>query len=172
MLNVIILLDTGGQPEYIHLLPTVNIHPMINFVIHDLSKSLEDQVLVEYSEHGKHIFEPYHLKYSNFDMIKFLMSSINDSIERTSSQVPQLVTIPGKNNNSYLCCVGTHADRVGPDIIQHTDSQLTAMVEKLDCKAAIWENENGGVLFPVDNTTAGDNAKDPMQTLFEIKLMN
>ena len=46
VLNIITLLDTGGQPEYIHLLPTVNIHPMVNFVIHDLSKSLGDQVLV------------------------------------------------------------------------------------------------------------------------------
>ena len=56
VLNIITLLDTGGQPEYIHLLPTVNIHPMVNFVVHDLSRSLEDQVLVEFSEHGKHVF--------------------------------------------------------------------------------------------------------------------
>ena len=146
VLNIITLLDTGGQPEYIHLLPTVNIHPMVTFVVHDLSKSLGDQVLVEYSEHGELVFEPYHLKYSNFDMIKFLMSSINDSLERTSSQVPQLVTIPG-NNSSYLCCVGTHADKVSSDTIHNTDRQLTAIVEKLHCKAAVWEKKDGGVLF-------------------------
>ena len=171
VLNIITLLDTGGQPEYIHLLPTVNIHPMVNFVIHDLSKSLEEQVIVEYSEHGKHIFEPYHLKYSNIDMIKFLMSSINDSIERTSSQIPQLVKIPGKNNNSYLCCVGTHADKVDQDTIQKIDGQLTAMVEKLNCKAAIWPNNVGGIIFPVDNTTAGDNTKeDPIANFIRNKI--
>jgi len=48
VLNIVTLLDTGGQPQYIHLLPTVNIYPTVNFVIHDLSKSLNDQVLVEY----------------------------------------------------------------------------------------------------------------------------
>ena len=171
ILNIITLLDTGGQPEYIHLLPTVNIHPMVNFVVHDLSKSLEDQVLVEFSEHGKHVFEPYHLKYCNLDMIKFLMSSINDSLERSSSQVPQLVTIRGKNNNSYLCCVGTHTDKVGLDIIRHIDDRLTAVVEKLDCKAAVWENTEGGVLFPVDNTTAGDDSKeDPLANLIRHKI--
>ena len=171
VLNIITLLDTGGQPEYIHLLPTINIHPMVNFVVHDLSKSLEDQVMVEFSEHGKHVFEPYHLKYSNLDMIKFLMSSINDSLERSSSQVPQLVTIPGKNNNSYLCCVGTHTDKVGLDIIRHIDERLTAVVEKLDCKAAVWENTEGGVLFPVDNTTAGDDSKeDPLASLIRHKI--
>ena len=162
VLNIITLLDTGGQPEYIHLLPTVNISPMVTFVVHNLSKSLEDQVLVEYSEHGQHVFEPYHLKYSNFQMIKFLMSNINDSVERSSSQVPRLVTIHGESNNSYLCCVGTHADKVCPNIIKVIDSQLTALVEKLDCKAVIWEYKDGSVLFPVDNTTAGDeNKEDP-----------
>ena len=171
VLNIITLLDTGGQPEYIHLLPTVNIHPMVNFVIHDLSKSLGDQVLVEYSKQGKLVFEPYHLKYSNFDMIKFLMSSINDSLEKASSQVPQLVTIPGKNNMSYLCCVGTHADKVSPDTIHNVGSQLTAMVEKLDCKAAIWQNKDHGVLFPVDNTTAGNEAKeDPIANFIRNKI--
>ena len=171
VLNIITLLDTGGQPEYIHLLPTVNIHPMVNFVVHDLSKNLEDQVLVEFSEDGQHVFEPYHLKYSNLDMIKFLMSSINDSLERSSSQVPQLVTIPGKNNNSYLCCVGTHADKVGLDIIQCIDKQLTAVVEKLECKAAVWDKKEGGVLFPVDNTTAGDDSKeDPLANLIRDKI--
>jgi len=171
VLNVITLLDTGGQPEYMHLLPTVNIHPMVTFIIHNLSKSLEDQVLVEYREYGKLVFEPYHLKYSNIDTIKFLMSSNNDSLERTSSQVPQLVTIPGKNNNSYLCCVGTHADKVGPDVIQSIDSQLTTLVKNLDCKAQIWQNKDSGVLFPVDNTTAGDNSKeDPIANFIRSKI--
>ena len=171
VLNIITLLDTGGQPEYIHLLPTVNIHPMVNFVIHNLSKNLGDQVLVEYSEHGKLVFEPYHLKYSNFDMIKFLMSSINDSLEKASSQVPQLVTIPGKNNSSYLCCVGTHADKVNSDTIHDVDRQLSLMVKKLDCKASVWQNKDGCVLFPVDNTTAGDNTKeDPIAKFIRNKI--
>ena len=171
VLNIITLLDTGGQPEYIHLLPTVNIHPMITFVVHDLSKNLEDQVLVEYSEHGKHVFEPYHLKYSNFDMIKFLMCTINDSLEKPSHQVPQLVTIPGKSTNCYLCCVGTHADRVTPEIMHNTDNKLTAMVERLDCKASVWSNKDDGVLFSVDNTTAGDdNNEDPLAEVIRNKI--
>ncbi|XP_065908416.1 uncharacterized protein [Dysidea avara] len=171
ILNIITLLDTGGQPEYIHLLPTINANPVVTFVVHDLSKSLEDQVLAEYSEHGEHVFEPYHLRYSNFDMIKFLMSTINDSLERPACQVPELVTIPGKNTNSYLCCVGTHADIVTPESLQNVDNKLTAMVEKLDCKAAVWSNKDGGVLFPVDNTTAGDDSKeDPIANLIRNKI--
>jgi len=170
VLNIITLLDTGGQSEYIHLLPTVNIHPMITFIVHDLSKNLDDQVLVEYSEHGKHIFKPYHLQYSNFDMIKFLMSSINDSLEKPSSKVPQLMTIPGKDKNSYLCCVGTHADKVGPELLQTINRKLDNMVENLDSKAAVWQNYDGSVLFPVDNTTAGrQETEDHIVNIFAMK---
>ena len=46
----------------------------------DSSKSLSDQMLVEYSQHGKHIFTPYQLSYPNQNMIKLLMSSANDAL--------------------------------------------------------------------------------------------
>jgi len=171
ILNIITLLDTGGQPEYLHLLPTISVNPAVTFVVNDLSKSLDDQVLVEYSKHGENVFKPYYLKYSNFDMIKFLISTINDSLERPACQAPELVTIAGKNTNAYLCCVGTHADKVTPEVIHSTDNKLTTMVEKLDCKAAVWANKNGGVLFPVDNTTAGDDSKeDPVANLVRSKI--
>ena len=131
MLNIITLLDTGGQPEYISLLPAMNIHPMVSFVVYDLSKYFEDQVLVEYGEHEK---QPLYFEY--LDLIKG--------------------TIPDKISQSYLCCVGTNASKVNPDTIRYIDNQLTAMVDKLKCKDAVWKNINGGVLFPVDNTTKED----------------
>ena len=42
VLNIITLLDTGGQPQYIHLLPTINIYPTVTFVVHNLSKKLDE----------------------------------------------------------------------------------------------------------------------------------
>ena len=137
LINIITLLDTGGQPEYIHLLPTINMHSVINFVVHDFSKSPKDQTLMKCSKDEKHVFNPYHLKYSNMDMIKCLISSINDSIENMLSQ---LGTILDMDNGLYFSCV---------DII----------VEKLNYKTVIWKNEENGVLFPVNNITAGDGNK-------------
>ena len=170
-LNIITILDTGGQPEYIHLLPTVNIHPMITFIVHDLSRSLADQVLVEYSEHGKHIFDPYPLQYSNHDMIRFLMSLNNDSLEKPLYKVPQLLSVPGKDVTSYLCFVGTHTDIVNQEVIGRIDRKLSSIVQAVDCKAAIWQNNDGGVLFPVDNTTAGNNDKeDPIAAFIRNKI--
>ena len=67
--------------------------------------------------------------------------------------------------------MGTHADEVGPDTIRNTDSQLTALVKRFRCKAAVWKNVDGGVLFPVDNTTAGiDSAEDPIANFIRSKV--
>ena len=162
VLNIITLLDTGGQPEYIHLLPTINIYPTVTFVIHDLSKSLNDQVLVEYSQHGKHVFTPYHLSYSNLDMIKLLMSAANDSVERPISNIPKLVTTPGSSRKSYICLVGTHADIVSEQKVKEVEKELNTLVNTVHCKAAVWQTENENILFSVNSATAGyPDAEDP-----------
>ena len=171
LLNIITLLDTGGQPEYIHLLPTINIHPTVTFVIHDISKSLSDQVLVEYSQHGKHMFTPYHLSYSNLDMIKLLMSAANDSVERPTSNILGLVTTLGTNTKSYICLVGTHADKVPTQVKMKVERELDSLVNLTHCETAVWQNASGKVLFSVDNTTAGSNDyEDPVANVIRSKI--
>ena len=162
-LNILTLLDTGGQPEYIHLLPTINIYPTVTFVIHDLSKSLSDQVLVEYSQHGKHVFTPYHLSYSNLDMIKLLMSAANDSVKRPISNIPKLFTTPGSSEKSYICMVGTHSDQVSEQKVKEVENELSTLVNTTHCEAAVWQTESENILFPVNNVTAGHpDAEDPV----------
>ena len=170
VLNIITLLDTGGQPEYIHLLPTINIYPTVTFVIHDLSKSLSDQVLVEYSQHGKHMFVPYHLSYTNLDMINLLMSAANDSVERPASNIPKLVTTPGSNEKSYICLVGTHVDKVSEQKVNEVENELNTLVNMTHCEAVVWQNTNENVLFSVNNATAGQAVEDPVAELIRKRI--
>ena len=171
ILNIITLLDTGGQPEYIHLLPTINIYPTVTFVIHDLSKDLNDQVLVEYSQHGKHVFAPYHLSYSNLDLIKLLMSAANDYIEKPASDIPKLVTIPGTDKKSYICLVGTHADKVSEEKVKEVENKLNTLVNMTHCEAAVWQNSSENVLFAVNNATAGQaDSEDPVAKVIRRKI--
>ena len=171
VLNIITLLDTGGQPEYIHLLPTINIYPTVTFVIHDLSKSLGDQVMVEYSQHGKYVFTPYPLSYSYLDMIKLLMSAANDSVERSTINIPKLVTMPGTNTKSYICLVGTHADQVSKQKVNEVEDELNNLVNLTQCETAVWQNDNETVLFSVNNTTAGQKCtEDPVAKLIRAKI--
>ena len=170
VLNMITILDTGGQPEYIHLLPTINIYPTVTFIVHDLSKSLDDPVLVEYSQHGEHMFVPYHLNYSNMDMIKLLMSAANDAIRRSPSNIPYLVSTPTSNNSSYICFVGTHADKIPKEVVAKTGERLTTVVNNTKSKAAVWYKEDGDVLFAIDNTTAGKDTEDPAANVLRSRI--
>ena len=172
VLNIITLLDTGGHPDYIHLLPTINIYPTVSFVIHDLSKRLSDQVrmLVEFSQHGKHMFIPYHLSYSNLDLIKLLVSAAN-ALERPITNFP-LVSTPGTTNKSYICLVGTHKDTVQVRVKEEVGRQLVTLVNELNCETAVWQNDEGGVLFSVDNTTTGSkrHCEDPVANVIRKKI--
>ena len=166
VLNIITLLDTGGQPEYIHLLPTINVNSKVTFVVHNLSKSLDDQVLVEYSQHGKHVFTPYHLSYSNLDMIKFLMSNIIESVQSPAYSIshPHLVVIPGGDDKSYICIVGTHADIISQSDKENTNKKILSLVNEMKSHALVWYQKNNSVLFSVDNTTAGERYEDSVAT--------
>ena len=170
-LNIVNVLDTGGQPQYVHLLPTMNINPTVTFVVHDLSKNLDDQVLVEYSQHGKHTFEPYRLSYSNRDMIKLLMSSANNCLEKTACTMPHLVSNASENKQSHICLVGTHADKVSPELGAKTADDLAGTVGTAHCKASVWETTEGKVLFSVDNTTSGClSSEDPVADVIRSRI--
>ena len=173
-LNIITLLDTGGQPQYIHLLPTINIHPTVNFVIHDLSKDLKDQVQVEYNKHGKRVVFSYPQKCSYLDMIKLLMSAGNDYVDNDISYAKELNlnTNKGVDNDSYLCLVGTHKDQVSNDIVKNTATTLTALVNNMKGDASVWQNEDKTVLFAVDNTTAGSEKEDRIAKIIRNKIQS
>jgi len=113
--NMINLLDTGGQPQFVSLLPAVSSSISLTFIILNMEggvKALDEPVLVVHSEHGKQSFEPYRLGLTNLDLIKLLMASSKNSALRTS-----LLILPShkgvENDNTYQCYVGTHADKVG-----------------------------------------------------------
>ena len=149
VLNIITLLDTGGLPEYMNLLPTLNIYPTVTFIVHNLSKSLNEQVFIEYSQNGRNAFLPYHLNYCNLDMIKYLMSFANDSMQRPTFNISQ-------TSNRNICLVGAHADKVSQQEVAQVESKLIALLNNMQYEAVVWQNDKGKVLFSVDNTTVSD----------------
>ena len=158
----ITVIDSGGQPEYIHMLPAINNCPTINFVVLDMTKHLDDPVVVQYNSRHNKDFMDYPLHYSNFDMIGLLMSLTTDSLEQPAKRIPTKtrLSIPTK---TYIGFVGTHKDKLEKrnciKIIAALNDRLSNMVEERDCKFAVLPAKDG-ILFPVDNTTAGDNESE------------
>ena len=169
----ITVIDSGGQPEYIHMLPAINNCPTINFVVLDMTKHLDDPVMVQYKSKYNKNFIDHPLHYSNLDMIGLLMSLTTDSLEQPTKLAPtkRRVSVP---NKSFIGFVGTHKDKLEKETckerIDNLNDRLTSIVKERDCKFAVLQAENG-ILFPVDNTTAGNSdSEDPVVKMLRRKV--
>ena len=159
MVNLITIVDTGGQPEYIHLLPTINSYPTITFLVHDLTKNLDDPVQVHYKKEGSEEIPVQMLNYSYLDMIHLLMSFVTDSVEHPPEVKELCISVPKK---SYIGFVGTHYDKVKdhPTILQDINDTLDPIVNQRNFKSEGVLTPEKGIIYPVDNTTAGDSEKE------------
>ena len=154
--KIITIIDTGGQPGYIHLLPAIVSCPTINFIVHDMTKDLEDLVQVWYRKEGHEQLRPYQLNYSNKDLIKLTVSLSTESMNISDN--------PIKNTSAslrFISFVGTHKDKVkDPERIKSLNEQLNNTVKQQNCKVDVLNSEGRNVLFAVDNTTAGKSESE------------
>ena len=171
--NMINLLDTGGQPEFISLFPAIKTSVALTFIILNMrggAKSLDEPVLVVHSEDGEQSYDPYHLSMTNLDLVKLLMASSKDSSAKISPPILPNKTEGIEGNNSYQCYVGTHADKASEKEIESIEKKLEIVAHEFKCEKFLWEHENNSILFPVDNTTAGSDKEDPIAELIRSRM--
>ena len=152
--DIINFLDTGGQPEFVNILPAVSSSIALTFIVFNLSKSLDSLVHVQHNVNGDPSFEPYYLDCTNLEFIKRLMVSSENFIKNTSLSL-ELKSIQRKDdgNNSKICYVGTHALNVSDEKIQEIDDQLSSIASELELhQRSFWSSPKLGLrrLFPVD----------------------
>ena len=170
--KIVNILDTGGQPEFINLFPAISSSIIVTFIVLNMCggvKSLDEPVKVIHSKHGEHSHEPYHLHYTNLDLIKLLMAFSNDSIIKVKPPLLPIQQNSKYTSASYQCYVGTHKDEVSKTEIQTIESKLNSTADELKCKELLWEL-NEEVLFPVDNTTAGGEKEDPIAGIIRTRI--
>ena len=151
--DVINFLDTGGQPEFVNILPAVSSSIALTFIVFNLSKSLDDLVHVEHNVKGNPSFKPYDLDCTNVDFIKRLMVS-SENFDKTIAPV-EMKSIQRENgeNDSKICFVGTHALNVNEEKIQEIDHQLSSIANELELQQrSFWSSPKSQLkrLFPVD----------------------
>ena len=150
--DIINFLDTGGQPEFVNILPAVSSSIALTFIVFNLSDSLDSLVLVKHNVHGQPSFEPYQLDCTNVEYIKRLMVS---SENFNKDIAPSLKSIQREvdGNDSKICYVGTHALGLTAEKIQEIDSQLSSVARELDLhQRSFWSSPKESLkrLFPVD----------------------
>ena len=160
--DILTLLDTGGQPQFINMLPAVNSSATITFVVLNMLggvKHLEERVQVHhYNEDGSKSYEPYPLNYTNKDLIKCLISLLKDSILRDISLPEVFISKHATDSKPALCFVGTHLDIINhhhPEVVDKISEKLEELLMQLEPNDNISIWNLGRLLFAVDNTVAG-----------------
>ena len=158
------LLDTGGQPEFINLLPAINSSTTITFVVVNMSEGkecLDNPVKPQYKREGFE-YTSQKLRYTNMHLLKCLLSSIRISAIQTKKdflhQNVIKVVKQDEHPQSVVCVIGTHADKLEEnldDVVSYINKRISQLeiIAQNDNKAlVIWSDSDGKYLRPVDNT--------------------
>ena len=152
--NIINFLDTGGQPEFINILPAVSGSVGLSFIVFDLSKKLDSSVYIQHNVRGDPSFEPYYLDCTNMEFIKHLMvSSENLNKKITPSLKLKNIQREDNRNDSKICYVGTHSLNVSEKEIKEIDGQLSSVSRELGLCQRLCSSspkESLKQLFPVE----------------------
>ena len=152
--DIINFLDTGGQPEFVNILPAISNSIALTFIVLNLSKDLDSLVHVQHSINGNLSFEPYDLDCTNLEFIKHLLVS-SENFDRHTTPVLGLKSIQRENsqNDSKICYVGTHALNVSETKIQEIDDKLSTIASEFDLhQRSFWSSPKEPLkrLFPID----------------------
>ena len=157
--DVLTLLDTGGQPEFINLLPAINTSTAMAFVVFNMcggANCLDEDVT---AQHSNKRYEKHNLKYSNFSLLKCLLSSIEDSALKDFFYPKQLIVVQKDlHPKTVVYFVGTHADKLKEQretVVDTLNKKITKLVEGIDDKKVVIQSGGGDAdeyLHPVDNT--------------------
>ena len=166
--DILTFMDTGGQPQFISMLPAVNSFAMITCIVHKLKTggqtSLNKIVEVQYgNEKGEISYTPHPHKYTYLQLIETLISYASNILLPDTTFLAKVKT---KNANyektRSILLTGTHSgdDQLSEDDIKNVDEELTRVVEKSDIDYIKPElNKNYQFLVPVDNKKQGKNFK-------------
>ena len=152
--DIINFLDTGGQPEFVNILPAVSSSIALTFIVFNLRESLDGLVHVKHNVNGDPSFKPYFLDCTNVEFIKRLMiSSENFNKNITPSVVLKSFQRKDGKNSAKICYVGTHALNVSEEKIKEIDRRLSSIATELELQQrSFWSSPKHQLkrLFPID----------------------
>ena len=159
VLDMLTLIDTGGQPEFINLIPAISASADFNFIVLNLSNGVEclDQAVV--TQHSSEGYTKYEMNYTNCDLIKGLLSSIKDCTIRKCYSPGDVMIQEDQHPDPAVCFIGTCSDKIKSQIehvIETVNKRILSDVGVDDTFFHTWSNNKKKIVFPVDNTTSGN----------------
>ena len=154
--DILTFMDTGGQPQYISMLPAVNSFAMITFIVHKMTggrKSLDDKFMVQHgNKNGEHSFTPYEHECTYLQLIKTLMSYASVKFFPDNSFLNEVKISSDQTHSRSISFIGTHSKNVSENDMMEIDKVLIDIVENSNSEnIKIKLNEVYKYLVPIDN---------------------
>ena len=160
------LLDTGGQPEFINMLPAINSSTAITFIILNLSDGkdgLENPIEAKFERKGYDKNKYKHtLGYSYKDLLKCLLSSVKVAGLKKDDFHPEIIKRIKKDEHPkpVVYIIGTYADVLKAKMQERYDQEVKGIDEEIrhlvnsmeqDDKLVFMCNVTGRYVNPIDN---------------------
>ena len=157
--DMLTFMDTGGQPQFVSMLPAVNSFAMITCIVHKMTtggqNSLNKIVKVQYgNEKGEISYKPHPHKYTYLQLIETLISYASNILlpDKTLLDKVKIENIQYENRSILL--VGTHSgdNKLPKNDITIFDEEFYKLVKKSSVKhIKPYLNKNYQIIVPVDN---------------------
>ena len=126
--DIFTVLDTGGQPEFISMLPAINSSTAITFVTINLSDgrtSLSTPITAKYNKKG-YDYEQYKLGYSNKDLLNCLLSSVKVAAVKKDDFHRNIIkkVTEDKHPKPVVYIIGTCADVLKANVGERYDQEI------------------------------------------------
>ena len=167
------LLDTGGQPEFINMLPAINSSTAITFVILNISDGkdcLNNRVIAQYQCEGYN-YDNCALKYTNMHLLKCLFSSVKVAAVKKDylnlDIVKQVTVDEHPTPVTYIIgtCVDVLKEKFGEkynEEVHKIDAEVTKLIDLIKDKDVLKFqcDEKFMHVIPVDNTISRGPQQD------------
>ena len=164
------LLDTGGQPEFINMLPAINTSTAITFVVLNISSGrqcLNNSVIAQYKCEGYN-YSKCSLKYNNMHLLKCLLSSVKVAAMKKYNFLPDIIRKVAEDKQSLpvVGIIGTCADvlrkRLGKkynEEMNKINKEVKKLVQTIEKEntLVVWCDADENYVIPIDNTIPRDS---------------
>lgn len=166
------MIDTGGQSEFLEMLPALTIGPALSLIFFKLNEELRSLYQVTYVNE-KGISSDPHESISTVEEIMFQALSSIACFSTFDLSSRKDVTLRrnklAEAAQSAAILVGTHKDKVTSDIIKSIDRKLQERIRETDFfkKGLVHFYKNNQLILPVDNMEGGKEEIDAIRQFLE-----
>ena len=139
------LVDSGGQPAFVSLVPAFIRGSTVNVVATKLNQYLKAKLPYEFVKDGKHLRKPTDLEQTQLELVEELVRSLS-SVQHSKISCSKYST------QSKFLILGTHADKHWPSASETLAGKNRKLKEKLGklMELCIESDPDGGIIHPVN----------------------